>query len=126
MMKLILNSNAKNEQGSKEGIYVLREKLINSYPYWEQQNGSNAIWFRETNRRWYIGPKNYLGGGLSGIRGPRGIDRSPTQIINGWRYYDNGIWKDTSASEIIFKDLTPGKRFFKVIIHCTKPKVFFQ
>ena len=111
MMNLILNSDAKNEQGSKQGIYVLGEKLINSYPYWAQQNGSNAIWFRETNRRWYIGPKNYLGGGLSGIRGPRGIDRSPTQIINGWRYYDNGIWKDTSASDIIFKDLTPSKLF---------------
>ena len=108
---MILNGDAKNIHPDRQGIYILGQKLINSHPYWEQQNGSNAIWFRETIRRWYIGPKNYLGGGLAGIRGPRGMDRSPTQIINGWRYYDNGIWKDTSASEIIFKDLTPSKLF---------------
>ena len=113
MMKLILNGNAKNNQGSKQGIYILGERLVNSHPYWEQQNGSNAIWFVKAFRVWMVGPKTNLGKNFGYIIGPIiGIARSPIQIINGWRYYDNGIWKDTSASEVIFKDLTPSKLFF--------------
>ena len=117
MMKLILNGDAKNKQGSKQGIYILREKVINSYPYWEQQNGSNAMWFIGRYRQWLIGPKNLLGKDWSGIRGPQGIDLSPTSIINGWKYYENGVWKDAVSSEIIFKDLTPGMHFFAVVFH---------
>ena len=105
---MILNGDAKNIQGGRQGIYILGQKLINSHPYWEQQNGSNAIWFR-TTRCWYVGPKQYLGGSMSGIRGPRGISRSPTQIVNGWRYIGNaGLWKDATVSEIMFKDISPG------------------
>ena len=116
MMKLILNGDAKNKQGNLQGIYSLGERLVNSHPFWEQINGSNAVWFK--GRSWHITEKQYLGKAFADIWGPRGIDRSPTQIINGWRYADyNGIWKDTFASEIIFKDLTPGKHFFKVVIH---------
>ena len=111
-MKLILNGDAKDTQGvNKQGIYILGEKLVNSYPYWEQQNGINALWFRDIIRRWYVGPKEYLGEGISGIRGPIGVDKSPTQIVNGWTYNYNGLWKDASNSEIMFKDLSPGKHF---------------
>ena len=111
LMKLILNGDAKNKQGSRQGTYILGEKLVNSYPYWKQQNGSNAIWFkdRDAYRYWHIGPKVYLGGGMSGIRGPRGIDMSPTRIVNGWRYLDNnGHFQDATNSEILFKDLSHG------------------
>ena len=117
MMKLILNGDAKNEQGIRQGTYILEEKLVNSYPYWLQQNGSNAIWFRDAYRYWCIGPKEYLGGGMCGIFGPRGIDMSPTRIVNGWRYYKYGLWKDAASSEITFKDITPGMHFFAVVFH---------
>ena len=119
MMKLILNGDAKNKQESSQGVYILGEKLVNSYPYWYQQNGSHAIWFkdRDAYRHWYIGPNEYLGGGMSGIRGPQGIDMSPTRIINGWRYYKYGLWKDAASSEITFKDITPGMHFFAVVFH---------
>ena len=116
-MKLILNGDAKKVQGSKQGTYILAEKLVNSYPYWYQQNGNNALWFIGRYRRWLLAPKIHLGKDLSGIRGPRGIDLSPTRIIDGWRYYNYGLWKDAASSEITFKDITPGMHFFAVVFH---------
>ena len=109
-MKLILNGDAKNKHESRQGIYILGQKLVNNHPYWEQQDGSNAIWFRDTYRQWYIGPKESLGESFSFISGPKSQERSPTQISNGWLYYDNdyGLWIIETASEIIFIDLTPG------------------
>ena len=115
-MKLILNGDAKNTQGSKQGIYILGEKLVNSYPYWYQQNGSNALWFDRPFREWTVESKSYLGLSYGGIIGPRGIDRSPTRIASGWKYYENGIWKDATASEIMFRDLSPSKHFYKSLI----------
>ena len=111
MMKLILNGDAKNKHESLQGIYSLGEKLVNSHPYWEQQNGSNALWFDRTFREWTVESKIHLGESYGGIVGPKGVDRSPTQIVNGWRYYDNELWKDATISEIIFNDLTPGMQF---------------
>ena len=107
-MKLILNGDAKNKHESRQGIYILGQKLVNNHPYWEQQDGSNAIWFRDTYRQWYIGPKESLGEGFSFIVGPKSEERSPTQISNGWVYYGNGLWIIATASDIIFIDLTPG------------------
>ena len=121
MMKLILNGDAKNKQGIKQGIYSLGEKLVNSYPYWLKPNGNHALWFSDTYRRWYIADKEYLGQGVSGIRGPRGIDMSPTRIVNGWRYFDNnGYFKDATNSEILFKDLSHGIKINNKIQISTK------
>ena len=106
MMKLILNGDAMNRHGSRQGIYILREKLVNNHPYWEQQNGGNAIWFK--GKMWYIAEKQYLGRALGWITGPKGKDRSPTKIVNGWKYFVNGIWKEAATSEIMIKDLSPG------------------
>ena len=117
MMKLILDGDAKNKQGNLQGIYSLGERLVNSHPYWEQQNGRNALWFVKTFRYWMMGPKIHLGQTIGGIIGPRSIDRSPTKIVNGWRYAANGLWKDATVSEIIFNDLTPGMHFFYVVVH---------
>ena len=115
-MKLILNGVASNMHGSKQGIYSLGEKLVNSYPFWEQQNGNNALWFVKTYRLWMVGPKIHLGQTNGGIIGPRSIDRSPTNIINWWRYADyNGIRNDATASEILFKDLSPSMPYFKSV-----------
>ena len=116
-MKLILNGVASNMHGSKQGIYSLGEKLVNSHPYWEQQNGSNALWFDRSFLEWTVGSKMHLGQTIGGIIGPRSIDRSPTKIASGWKYFANGIWKDATSSEIMFKDLTPGMHFFEVVIH---------
>ena len=111
MMKLILDGDAKNKQGSRQGIFVLGEKLVNSHPYWEQQNGSNALWFVKAHRVWMVGKKTNLGLTIGGIIGPRSIDRSPTNIIRGWKYRSNGSWKDATASELLIKDLSPGMLF---------------
>ena len=108
MIKLILNGEAKNMQGRTQGIYSLGEKLLNSNPYWEQQDGSNALWFNLKFREWTVGPKIYLGQEYGVITGPTGIDKSPTNIVNGWRYDGNGIWKEAATSEILIKDLSLG------------------
>ena len=115
MMKLILNGDANKKQGERQGIYILGEKLVNNHPYWEQQNGSSALWFLKVIRYWMVGPKTYLGQDHGGIIGPQGIDRSPTRIISGWRYFDNVLWKDAATSEIEFKNLSPGMHLFKLV-----------
>ena len=110
-MKLIRDGDTKNNEGNSQGVYILGEKLVNSYPYWYQQNGSNALWFVKTYRIWMVGPKIHLGQTIGGIIGPRSIDRSPTNIIRGWKYRSNGSWKDATASELLIKDLSPGMLF---------------
>ena len=119
-MKLVLAGQAKTlEPLNLQGIYHLQKELVNSYPYWNQVNGSNAIWFRRKDvgewwkinksyRHWHVGQKKNLGGDIGKILGPRGIDISPSRITSGWRYHSDG-WKEAAHSEIIFQDLSSSK-----------------
>ena len=119
-MKLVLAGQAKTlEALNLQGIYHLQKELVNSYPFWNQLNGNNAIWFgrryvaewwkeKKSYRYWHVGQKKYLGGDIGEILGPRGIDISPSRITSGWRYYSDG-WKEAEFSEIIFQDLSPSK-----------------
>ena len=120
-MELILAGQAKSLMVLNiNGTYLFKGDLVNSYPYWVQENGGNAIWFRDGYRRWYLGPKEYIGGYHSDISlmGPRGIDKAPTRIILGWSYLENGTRISAATSEIVFKDLSPGMHFFfKAVIH---------
>ena len=114
MMRLIISGDATNHQKGLDGIYLLGENHVNNHPYWYQQNGQNAIWYNDGTykdhdhmfRHWFIGPKRFLGGTIAGIWGPQGIDKSPTHVWNGWRYFNGEIWKE-ATSEITFKDLSP-------------------
>ena len=117
MMKLMLNGDAKNKHVERQGIYILGKNFVNNHPYWGQQNGSYALWFVNGVRYWILGGKIDLGQNYGWIAGPSGIDRSPTQIVNGWRYAAYGRWLDAYASEIMFKDLTTGIKFSKLVIH---------
>ena len=111
VIELVLGGQAKSlEPLNLHGIYHLQDEHVNNYPYWYQINGSHAIWFFDSTRRWYLGPKQYLGGQHYDINliGPRGIDKAPTQIRKGWKYWHNA-WKDAADSEIIFQDLSPSK-----------------
>ena len=97
-MKLVLAGQAKTlEPLNLQGIYHLQKELINSYPFWNQLNGSNSIWFgKVTVQKWWkernnyryrhIGQKKNLGGDIGEILGPVGIDISPSRITSGWRY----------------------------------------
>ena len=124
-MELVLAGQAKSlEPLNVTGIYYLQEKLVNSYPHWDQQDGENSIWFGkefdysnfdesqyypiQTQRRWFLGPRELLGGMDGYIIGPKGIDQPPTHIIKGWEYFDNE-WKVAADSEITFRDLSPSK-----------------
>ena len=107
-----------------QGTYHLQGSLVNNYPHWIQQNGENSIWFGKefdynswdeslwypikTQRRWFLGPSELLGGMDGYIIGPKGIDQPPTRIIKGWEYFDNE-WKEADDSEIIFQDLSPSE-----------------
>ena len=125
VMELVLAGQAKSlEPLNVTGIYYLQEKLVNSYPHWDQQDGENSIWFGKefdhnhwfftwkepikSLRRWFIGPRELLGGMEGYIIGPMGIDQPPTCIIEGWEYFVNE-WKVAADSEITFRDLSPSK-----------------
>ena len=116
-MELVLAGQAMSlESLNVTGIYHLQEKLVNSYPHWNQQDGENSIWFGKESqyypiqiqRRWSLGPKELLGGMDGYMIGPKGIDQPPTHIIKGWEYFDNE-WKVAADSEITFQDLSPSE-----------------
>ena len=124
-MELVLAGHAKSlEALNVTGIYQLQEKLINSYPHWNQQHGENSIWFGKeydynswyqswwlpikTQRRWFLGPNELLGEMDGYIIGSKGIDQPPTRLVKGWEYFDNE-WKVAADSEITFQDLSPSK-----------------
>ena len=125
VMELVLTGKAKDLLSlNVQGTYYLQDAHVNSYPYWDQQNGVNSIWFGKefdynswfftwkepikSLRRWFLGPRELHGGMEGYILGPMGIDQPLTCIIKGWEYFDNE-WKAASDSEIIFQDLSPSK-----------------
>ena len=136
-MKLVIDGEVKSILPSNiQGIYQLQDALVNNYPHWNQKNGENSIWFGkefrydswyaswqypiETQRRWFLGPRELLGYMDGYIIGPKGIDQSPTRITKGWEYFYNE-WKEVADSEIVFQDLSPsGLSSFLVILHLTK------
>ena len=125
-MQLVLTGKAKAlVPRNVQGIYHLQDAHVNSYPHWDQQNGVNSIWFGkefdyshfhesqyyaiQTQRRWFLGPRELLGGMNGYIIGPKSVDQPPTRIVKGWEYLDDNGWNVAADSEITFRDLSPSK-----------------
>ena len=112
IMKLKLGGKVKKLYEHISGIYMLESNLVNSYPYWIQQNGDRAIWYDEIGKKWNLGHQKYNGrNGWMEILGPFGNDKPPSQIFQHWKYYDNS-WIEASHSDIIFEDLSTRKNNF--------------
>ena len=139
-MELVLAGQAKSlEPLNVTGIYYLQEKLVNSYPHWNQQEGENSIWFGKefhynfwdesqysikSQRRWFLGPRELLGGMNGYIVGPKSMDQPPTRIVKGWEYFDDNEWKVAADSEITFRDLSPSKLLISQTIRLLITKIF--
>ena len=110
-LELTLAGKAKEEQSSREGFYVLRDSLVNGYPYWlKTGNGSQAIWFEKVSSAWLVGLQVYLGTNA----GPKGKDSYPNEIKQGWQYGDGTNWHEVPSSDVIFKAIgTISKLFSK-------------
>ena len=122
VMELVLTGQAKALVPlNVQGIYHLQDAHVNAYPYWDQLDGNNSLWFGKeyefkfsrkyqtnTQRSWFLGSRKRLGELDGYIIGPKGIDQPPTRIIKGWEYFDNE-WKAASDSGITFRDLSPSK-----------------
>ena len=103
--ELILDGVAKQFYSETMGNYTLVQELINGYPYWVQQNGDNAIWFGSTSYpSWVVGPETFLGSTTGFIWGPYGVDFWPTQIIDGYDYWDGSSIQYFASSDLILKD----------------------
>ena len=90
---------------SKESYYYLEKDNLNGFPYWKQSNGDNAIWFQKS---WYIGwtvgNEDYLGQDYNGIIGPNHVTAWPSQILSGYKYWDDSEWKNAEVYSILFED----------------------
>ena len=103
-IQLILDGDAREVHFETQGNYTIVQELINGFPYWVHQNGEQAIWFGPTSYpSWIVGPETNLGN-YGYIFGPYGVDVWPTQIINGYVYWDGSSWQYPSSSDLIFKD----------------------
>ena len=56
-MKITLKNDAKNDQNSKEGVYILESELVNRKPSWSQLIGTNKIWWLDGAKQWCIATK---------------------------------------------------------------------
>ena len=104
-IQLILDGDAREVQFDKQGNYTIVQELINGFPYWVQQNGGNAIWFGPTSYpSWIVGLEIHLGQNHGGIFGPYGVNVWPTQIIDGYDYWDGSSFQYFASSDLILKD----------------------
>ena len=85
-----------------EGTYILKDGLINGYPYWLKTDGRYGISFEKDGSKWFVGPKSHLGKNAGFLKGPDGKDSYPNDVKQGWLYPDNG-WHDTGLDDVIFK-----------------------
>ena len=92
---LALSGHAKTKQPSKEGFYYLAKDNFNGFPYWKQRDSYNAIWFRDSwHRGWTV----------DGIIGPNDITAWPTQISDGYKYWDGYKWQLAMSTELTVID----------------------
>ena len=102
MMELIVDGDVLEKHSSiYTGNYTLAEGLVNGFPYWNQQDGNNAIW-SVWSSYWLVGDKNDLGTAIGGIAVQFDIKVWPTQIIDGFIYTPG--WQSASLNEVLFKD----------------------
>ena len=96
---------AKEEQSwVTSGTFNLQNGLVNGYPHWLQTgDGSQAIWFDKVASTWLVFDKSRLGDNYGGIAGPLGKDSYPNEIIQGWRYAENGEFVDAGPNDVLFK-----------------------
>ena len=83
---------------------------MNSYPYWKQSDGENAIWFNKVVSTWLVGPETYLGEDNGGISGPFGDDTWPHLIFTGWQY-NNEEFELAAPREIIIEDKSDNAKY---------------
>ena len=113
MMELIVDGDVLEKHSSiYTGNYTLAEGLVNGFPYWNQQDGNNAIW-SVWSSIWLVGHKNSLGNPIGGIGVQFDIKVWPTQILDGFRYAPG--WQYASLNEVFFKDC----KYKRVLFTCS-------
>ena len=113
---MVLRKNVKNKLSDMQGFYSLAKENINGLPYWKQTYGDHAVWFRKSwYSGWTVGHEYSLGHDYPGIIGPDDTTAWPTQIFNGYKYWDGTTWYPTTATDVIFKSCK--------FIYCEKRRI---
>ena len=101
---LILDGDVLYHQGQCQGIYLLANNVsVNNQVYWYQQDGNWGIWFGQSWIGWIVGPITYLGQDSGNIIGPYGQGiKWPTEISNGYRYWNTTSWVFASSNDLEF------------------------
>ena len=101
-MRLKLDGDVLYRQGQCQGIYLLANNVsVNNKVYWYQQDGNYGIWFGQSWIGWIVGPITYLGQDIGYIIGPYGV-KWPTEISNGYRYWNTTSWVLASSNDLEF------------------------
>ena len=103
-MGLMLNGDILNHHGQCQGTYLLENNgSANGHVYWYQQDGNRGIWFGQSYTGWHVGPITYLGQDSGNIIGPYGQGiKWPTEISNGYRYWNATSWVLASSNDLKF------------------------
>ena len=63
------------------GEYILQERLINRFPYWQNNALSYIIWYYNFEDRWVISHSKDIGTSTWIFAGPIGSNKWPNEII---------------------------------------------
>ena len=76
-------------------VKSLAEGNVNGKPYWIQENGNNAIWYK--NGVWLIGKEINLGTDKAEIYSASNHVANPYQVVS-WKYASskNGKWIESN------------------------------
>ena len=66
-IRVKLNGDVKDKQSHRAGIYQKASELINKRSYWNQINGTNALWYSIIDNGWIIGSSSNLKSDISAI-----------------------------------------------------------
>ena len=92
---VIFNYDVKKKHGHLQGKYSHGQpsEFVNDRPIWKQQDGTNAIWFHddEKKKRWVMGPQDHKTFIFEQTEDSKGPDNSP------WQSRYNFLVKDTKG-----------------------------
>ena len=79
-------------------VKSLAEGNVNGKPYWIQENGNNAIWYK--NGVWLIGKEINLGTDKAEIYSASNYEANPYQVIS-WKYASSKNEKWIESNDIL-------------------------
>ena len=103
-IRVKLNGDVKDKQSHRAGIYQKASELINKRSYWNQINGTNALWYSIIDNGWIIGSSSNLKSDISAITSAQ--DTACPNNENKYFYWNTNQYILASTNSISIQCVT--------------------